>query len=196
MAGLADIVVPGLASYWAAALVGAALGGVALLRSDLSGVRLRGAIGSCALVGAVFGLVATVGLPMPALASLLPRVGSSSPLGDDAERTPDLLPHPDDYAQVKSTEQDIERHRRLGQAQISAALHRQMMSSMQRQLLLASDENALAYLAVARDEQAFMQKNNPDLCYRITMELSRPRRRRSWWQPCQMTCDSARRIWP
>jgi hypothetical protein len=43
---------------------------------------------------------------------------------------------------------------------------------MQRQMPLANNENALAYLEIARDEQAFMVKNNPDLCYRVTMAPS------------------------
>jgi hypothetical protein len=47
-----------------------------------------------------------------------------------------------------------------------------MTSLMKRQMPLANDENTLALLGVAQDEQAFMAKNNPSLCYRVTMEPS------------------------
>ena len=168
MTGVADIVVPALALLGGGA-VGAALGGAALARTDWNGGRMRGAIAGCALVGAVFGLVATVGVPMPALASLLPKF-STSPMGDDTERVLKTY-YPDDYAQAQSTQSTL-KATGASQAQITAAVHRQMISLMQRQLPLASDENTLAYLAVARDEQVFMAKNNPGLCYRVTMEPS------------------------
>jgi len=168
MSGAADILVPALALLGGGA-VGAALGGAALLRTAWAGDRLRGAIAGCALIGAVFGLVATVGLPMPALASLLPRFGSA-PTEDDGERILQTY-YPADFAQAQSTQSTLQATG-ASQAQITAAVHRQMISLMQRQLPLASDENTLAYLDVARDEQDFMAKNNPALCYRVTMEPS------------------------
>jgi hypothetical protein len=168
MSGVADILVPVLALLGGGA-VGAAVGGVALMRSDWSGGRLRGAIASCAVVGAVFGLVATVGLPMPALASLLPK-SSSLAMGDDGERVLKTY-YPDDYAQVQSTESTL-KATGASQAQIAAAVHRQMIALMQRQMPLASNENTLAYLAIARDEQVFMARTNPNLCYRVSMEPS------------------------
>jgi hypothetical protein len=167
MSGAADIMVPALALLGGGA-VGAALGGVAMLRSEWTGARLRGAIASCALVGAVFGLVATVGIPMPALASLLPKFGSAA-AEQDTERVLKAY-YPDDYAQVQSTESTL-KATGASEAQVSAALHRQMLALMQRQMPLANDENALAYLEVARNEQAFM-KTRPDLCYRVVMEPS------------------------
>jgi hypothetical protein len=168
MTGVADIVVPALALLGGGA-VGAALGGAALLRSDWNAARMRGVIAGCAIVGAVFGLVATVGVPMPALASLLPKF-SSSPMADDTEHVLKTY-YPDDYAQAQSTESTL-KATGASQAQIAAALHRQMLSLMQRQMPLASNENTLAYLTVARDEQVFMAKSNPNLCYRVTMEPS------------------------
>ena len=166
MTGVADIAVPALALLGGGA-VGAALGGAALMRSNWDGGRMRGAIASCAVVGAVFGLVATVGVPMPALASLLPK-SSSSPMGEDTERVLKTY-YPDDYAQAQSTERTL-KATGASQAQITAAEHLQMISLMQRQMPLANNENTLAYLAIARDEQVFMAKSNPNLCYRVTME--------------------------
>jgi hypothetical protein len=167
MSGVADILVPGLALLGGGAL-GAALGGVALMRSEWSGGRLRGAIASCALVGAVFGLVATVGLPMPALASLMPKV-DASPMGEDTERVLRTY-YPDDYAQAQSTESTL-KATGASHAQLSAALEHQMKSLLQRQMPLANNENALAGLALSNDEWSFMQ-SKPDLCYRVAMEPS------------------------
>jgi hypothetical protein len=97
MSGATDILVPVLALLGGGA-VGAALGGAALFRTAWTGDRLRGAIAGCALTGAVFGLVATVGVPKPALASLLPRFGST-PTEEDGQRVLKAY-FPDDYAQV------------------------------------------------------------------------------------------------
>src|SRR5580658_11042643 len=153
MAGVADILVPALALLGGGA-VGAALG--ALLRAAWNGDRLRGAIATCSIVGAMFGLAATVGVPMPALASLLSRLGS--PSQDDAARVLKAY-YPDDYAEALSTESTL-KATGASQAQITAALHRQMTTLMQRQTPLANNENTLALLAIARDEQLFMAKNN------------------------------------
>ena len=98
MSGAADILVPALALLGGGA-VGAALGGAALFRTDWTGDRLRGAIAGCALIGSVLGLVAS-GVPMPALASLLPRF-PSAPTQADGERILKTY-YPDDYAQARS----------------------------------------------------------------------------------------------
>jgi hypothetical protein len=150
MSGAADMLVPALALLGGGA-VGAALGGAALLRTAWAGERLRGAIAGCALVGAVFALVATVGVPIPALASLLQRLGSSQ---TEAEGERILKTYyPDDYAEAQSTESTL-KATGASQAQLAAALHRQMNALMQRQMPLANNENALAPSADAQEELA------------------------------------------
>jgi hypothetical protein len=167
MTGVADIAVPALALLGGGA-VGAALGGLALWRTDWTGGRLRGAIAACAACGAVFGLVATVGLPMPALASLLPKSGEAA----DKEALEGLLKtdYPDEYAQALSTRRTLAATG-ASQAQVDQAIERQMKALMQRQLPLANDANTLAMLAISEDELTAIH-GNPALCYRLAMQPS------------------------
>jgi hypothetical protein len=134
----------------------------------LTGGQARGAIPACAALGGALGVVMMLAVPTPELTSFLSRFGGA-PTEEETQRV--LKDHyPDDYAQVQATERTLTATG-ASQAQINAALHHQMLTLMQRQMPLASDENALAYLAVARDEYDFM-KSNPDLCYRVTMQPS------------------------
>jgi len=146
--------------------LGAALG-VAL--NVLTGGRARAAILLFPVLGGSFCALMTVVLPMPALTAALSSFGGAP----SDEETQNVLRtyYPDDYAQEQATQRTLTATG-ASPAQIKAALHGQMVGLMQRQIPLASDENALAYLAIARDEQAFMAASRPDLCYRVTMAPS------------------------
>jgi hypothetical protein len=167
MAGPPDMMVVYVALF--ALVGGGALGaalGVAL--NVLTGGRARAAILLFAVLGGAFCAVMTVTLPMPALTSALSSLGGA-PTDEETQRVLKAY-YPDDYAQTQATQRTLTATG-ASQAQINAALHHQMLALMQRQMPLASDENARAYLAIARDEYEFM-KSNPDLCYRVTMEPS------------------------
>ncbi|HEY2709969.1 MAG TPA: hypothetical protein VGI95_18130, partial [Caulobacteraceae bacterium] len=63
----ADLVPIGLALL-GGAVVGAVIGVALFFKSEWAGAKLRAAIATCACFGAGLGLIAVVGLPMPALA--------------------------------------------------------------------------------------------------------------------------------
>jgi hypothetical protein len=168
MAGPPDmmVVVVALVSLVGGGALGATLGGGL---NVLTGGRARGAILVWAVLGGAFGVVSTFGLPMGTLASFMAKLAGAP----SDEETQNVLKtyYPDDYAQEQATQRTLTATG-ASQAQISAAVHSQMVGLMQRQIPLANDENALAYLAIARDEQAFMATSRPDLCYRVSMAPS------------------------
>lgn len=162
MAGAADYLAPALALFGGGAL-GAALGGALLFVTDWSGGRLRAAIGACAGLGALVGLIVTYGVPTPSFAFQMPRLLPPS----DAEQMEQVLRtyYPDDYAQAQSAMQTL-KATGASDDQMKDAVRRVALPLMQRQMPLASTENALAYLDIANDEQQALS-SDPDLCYRV-----------------------------
>jgi hypothetical protein len=167
MAGAADYLAPALALFGGGAL-GAALGGVLLFGTQWSGARLRGSIGAAAGFGAMLGLVATYGVPTPGLAFHLPRLLPPS----DAEEMERVLKtyYPDDYAAAQSTMLTLKATGASDQ-QVRDAERKIALPLLQRQMPLASTENALAYLDIAKDEQQALSAD-PDLCYRVLIAPS------------------------
>lgn len=162
MGGVTDLVWQNAALIWGG-LAGMAIGGIALFAAGWSGARLQGGAFACGLVGAVLALTVTRGLQTPAFASFAAGVGMES---DDAQMERVLRTYyPDDYAQVSATERTL-KATGASDAQIKGELRKIAMSLMARQLPLASTENALAYLDIAKDEQASLSAD-PDLCYRV-----------------------------
>jgi hypothetical protein len=99
----------------------------------------------------------------PAFASFAAGLGMAS---DDAEMERVLKTYyPDDYAQAKATEETM-KATGASDGQTRAALRKIGMSLMLRQMPLASTDNALAYLDIAKDEQEALSAD-PDLCYRV-----------------------------
>jgi outer membrane lipoprotein SlyB len=162
MAGVADLIAPDLAFIWGGVL-GAAVGGFALFAANWSGARLQGGIAACAVAGALLGMTVTRGLQTPAFASFAAGIGIAS---DDAEMERVLKTYyPDDYAQASATERTL-KATGASDVQVKDALRKVAMSLMQRQMPLASTDNALAYLDIAKDEQEVLSAD-PDLCYQV-----------------------------
>lgn len=164
MAGVADLLAPGLALFGGGA-VGAALGGVLLFATDWSGARLRAAIAACAGVGAVLGLIVTYGLPAPSFAFKLPRLTPPS----DSERMEAVLKtyYPDDFASVQGEMQAL-KATGASDDQRRDAVREIALPLLKRQMALASTENALAYLDIANQEQQDLS-SDPQLCYAVLM---------------------------
>jgi hypothetical protein len=167
MTNAADIVVMALAIAGGGA-IGAALGGGLSGALDWTGGRLHAALLTGAALGAGAGLFFAGGAPMPDLAALMPKFGAAA----DAAETERVLKtyYPSDYAQVKST-MDQMKARNASDAEVESALRAVALPLMKRQVPLASTENALAYLAVAKDEQAAMARD-PQLCFRAITDPS------------------------
>jgi hypothetical protein len=172
MVGAADYLAPALALFGGGAL-GAALGGVLLFATDWSGARLRAAVGACAGVGAMLGLIATYGLPTPSLAFQMPKFDLPRLLPrSDAEQTEWVLKtyYPDDYGAAQSAAQTL-KATGAPEDQVTDAVRRIALPLLQRQMPLASTENALAYLDIANEEQQALS-TDPDLCYRVLIAPS------------------------
>jgi hypothetical protein len=148
------------------AAIGAAVGGALFLGRGRAGATAT--VAACAGGGALFGLIATVGLPMPALASLLPRLEQAS-AGAELERVLKTY-YPQAYAEAKSTAGTLKAGGASDQ-QITDAMRRVALPLLRDQMPLASKENALAYLGIAKDEQAFLS-STPELCYRVLVTPS------------------------
>ena len=161
MGGVLDIVAPSVALIWGGVL-GAGVGALALFAANWSGARLQVGIAACAIGGALLGRTIILLLQTPAFASFAAGAGLAS---DDAQMERVLKTYyPDDYAQAVSTEQTL-KATGASDLQIKGALRKIAMSLMERQMPLASTENALAYLDIAKDEQEALSAD-PDLCYR------------------------------
>ena len=167
MAGAADYLAPALALFGGGAL-GAALSGVLLFVTDWSGAKLRAAAGVCAGVGAGLGLVVTYGLPTPSFAFSAPDLSSLLPRSD-ADETERILKtyYPDDYAAAQAEVRTL-RATGASDEQVRDGVRRVALPLLQRQMALASTENALAYLDIANEEQQALSAD-PDLCYRVLM---------------------------
>ena len=164
MAGAADFLAPALALFGGGAL-GAALGGVALYATNCSGARLRSAIAACAGFGATLGLIAAYGLPTPSFAFQLPRLTPPS----DAEEMERVLKtdYPDDFAAAQAEMRTL-KATGASDDQIRDGERRIALPLLQRQMALASTENALGFLGIANDEQQALS-SDPELCYRVLM---------------------------
>jgi len=162
MAGVLDFVAPNVALIWGGVL-GAGVGAIALLAANWSGARLQGGVAACAVAGALLGRGAVLCLQSPAFASLAAGAGLAS---DDADMQRVLKTYyPDDYAQAQSAMQTL-KATGASDDQMKDAVRRVALPLMQRQMPLASTENALAYLDIANDEQQALS-SDPDLCYRV-----------------------------
>lgn len=167
MDGVTNLVWANAALVWGGVL-GAALGGCALFVAKWSGVRLQGGIAVAAVAGALVARTVTLGLGSPGFASFAAGVGMRS---DDAEMEHVLKTYyPDDYAQVAATQQTLNATG-ASDAQIKGAVRKIAISLMQRQLPLASTENTLAYLDIAKDEQQALS-GDPDLCYQALTQAT------------------------
>jgi hypothetical protein len=164
MTGVLDIVAPNVALIWGG-VAGAGVGAIALFAANWSGARLQGGIAACAVAGAVLGRVAVLALQSPAFASLAAGAGMAS---DEAQMQRVLKTYyPDDYAAAQA---EIQTLNATGASddQMKDAVRRIALPLLQRQMALASTENALAYLDIANDEQQDLSAD-PDLCYRVLM---------------------------
>jgi hypothetical protein len=160
-----DLFAPVLALIGGGA-IGAAIGGAVLAAQDWSGARFRAGLAIAFCLGAGLGYLVVAGPPSLDFAHFLPRLGPPS-ASEETERVLKTY-YPDDYAAAKSTV-DTLKATGASDAQTQSALRKVALSLMQRQMPLASTENALAYLDVAKDEQALLSKN-PDLCYQVVMQ--------------------------
>lgn len=164
MAGVLDIVAPNVALIWGG-VAGAGVGAIALFAANWSGARLQVGIAACAVAGAVIGRTAVLCLQSPAFASLAAGAGMAS---DEAQMERVLKTYyPDDYA---SAQAEIQAMKATGASddQMKDAVRRIALPLLQRQMALASTENALAYLDIANEEQQDLSAD-PDLCYRVLM---------------------------
>jgi hypothetical protein len=167
MSGVVDIVVANAAFIWGGVL-GAVAGGLALFAANWSGLRLQGGVAACAAAGALLAHMIVVGLQTPAFASFAAGVGMAS---DDARMEQVLKTYyPDDYAQVQAEIQTL-KATGASDEQIKDAARRIALPLLQRQMPLASTDNALAYLDIANDEQQALSAD-PELCYRVLMTPS------------------------
>jgi hypothetical protein len=165
MDGVLAAMAPGLALIWGG-VFGALLGAVALFAMGLSGAPLRSGIAASAVVGALLGQGVTFCLQTPSVASFIAGAGVAS-ADADMERVLKTY-YPDDYAQVQAEIQTL-KATGASEAQTRDAVRKITAQLMQRQMPLASTENALAYLGIANDEQQFLSAD-PDLCYHVMVD--------------------------
>jgi hypothetical protein len=167
MTGVLDFVAPNVALIWGGVL-GAGAGALALYAANWSGARLQGGIAACAVAGALLGHAAVLCLQSPAFASFAAGAGLAS---DDAQMERVLKTYyPDDYAAAQSEMQTL-KATGASEAQVRDAVRRVALPLLQRQMPLASTENALAFLDIANDEQQTLSKD-PELCYQVLMTPS------------------------
>ena len=165
MDGVLAAMAPGLALIWGG-VFGALLGAVVLFAMGLSGATLRSGIVVSAVVGALLGQGVTLCLQSPAVASFISGAGTAS-ADADMERVLKTY-YPDDYAQVQAEIQTL-KATGASEAQTRDAVRKITAQLMQRQMPLASTENALAYLGIANDEQQVLSAD-PDLCYHVMVD--------------------------
>jgi hypothetical protein len=164
MTGVLDFVAPNVALIWGG-VAGAGVGAIVLFAVNWSGVRLQGGIAACAVAGALIGRTAVLLLQSPAFASLAAGAGMAS---DEAQMERVLKTYyPDDYAAAQA---EIQAMKATGASddQMKDGVRRIALPLLQRQMALASTENALAYLDIANQEQQNLSAD-PDLCYRVLM---------------------------
>ena len=158
-----DLLVAILGLLGGAAVGGAVGGGLMGALAAWTGLRLRIAIGAFALLGASAGSMIAGGIPMPSLSHLFAQVTQQ---GDEAKLAQVMKTYyPDDYREVE-TEMTTLHATGASEAQAQAAMRRIALPLIQRQLPLASTDNAMAYLDIAREEQKVMAAN-PDLCLKM-----------------------------
>ena len=162
MTDVVSLIAPNLAIIWGG-VIGAGAGALALFSASWSGVRLQAGVAACAIAGATLAYGAAIAWQSPEFKSFAAGAGLAS---DDAEMERVLKTYyPDDYAEAQATEQTL-KATGASELQTKTALRKIAISLMQRQLPLASTENALAYLDIAKDEQAALS-DDPELCYRV-----------------------------
>lgn len=144
---------------------GALSGVVLLFVTDWSGDKLRGAFRACAALGALLGLAVTYGVPTTSLAFQ----NWLTPPSVQGEMERVLKAHyPDDYAHLETTVREM---------RASGASDDQMRTTVQqigaplvhRQMMLATTDNALAYLHILSQEQQALSAD-PEFCYRALVE--------------------------